>query len=61
MCDRSSGVVVPCRASVLRLARERQRVVQPLLFPLGCDPCDVRLEVTRWDYRSPDEVNVIGS
>lgn len=51
MCDRSSGVVVPCRATVLRMARERQRAIQPSLIPLGCDPDDRRPEVTAWDYR----------
>lgn len=51
MCDRTSGVVVPCRAAVLRMARERQRAIQPPLFPLGCDPDDRRPAVTAWDYR----------
>ena len=52
MCDRSSGVLVPCRAAVLRMARERSRGVQPPLFPLGLDPDDTRPEVTKWDHRS---------
>lgn len=51
MCERAGGVLVPCRAAVLRIARERQRVVQPPFIPLGLDPCDMRPEVTRWDYR----------
>ena len=51
MCDRSSGVLIPCRAAVLRMARERVRGVQQPLFPLGFDPRDVRPEVTAWDLR----------
>ena len=60
MCDRSSGVLVPCRAAVLRMARERVRAIQPSLFPLGCDPDDRRPEVTSWDYRATGE-NCTGS
>ena len=53
MCDCTSGVVVPCRAAVLRQARERVRAIQPSLIPLGLDPDDRRPEVTAWDYRPP--------
>ena len=59
MCDRSSGVLVPCRAALLHYARERVRAVQPLLFPLGLDPHDVRPEVTAWDPRRPTEAGTL--
>ena len=59
VCDRSSGVLVPCRAAVLRMARERVRDVQQPLFPLGFDPRDVRPEVTAWDARRPTEAGTL--
>ena len=60
MCEHVGGMLVPCRAAVLRMARERSRGVQPALFPLGLDPDDTRPAVTAWDYRTdPSEARKV--